>query len=116
MTGTSIMNLTACGVTVKDSKNFLPMALSALPKAFNLTELKKGFFPYKFDTPENQNYVDLWPAAHFYMPGKMSPAKKIEFEAWYSDKPEKVGDPYLLQTSLTIGFALPSVQLLIFVF
>ncbi len=44
--GREVMVLCAEHVTVKDSLNFLPMPLSALPAAFGLKELKKGFFPY----------------------------------------------------------------------
>ena len=33
-------------IRVLDSLNFLPMKLAALPKAFGLTELRKGYFPY----------------------------------------------------------------------
>ncbi len=40
--GREVMALTACGIRVLDSLNFLPFPLSALPKAFNLKELKKG--------------------------------------------------------------------------
>ncbi len=36
------MVLSACGIRVLDSLNFLPFPLSALPKAFNLKEMKKG--------------------------------------------------------------------------
>ena len=34
---------------VLDSLNFLPMKLADLPKAFGLTELKKGWFPHYFN-------------------------------------------------------------------
>lgn len=88
--GTEVILLGACGVTVKDSKCFLPMALSALPKAFNLTELKKGYFPYFFDTPENEDYVGPWPDALHYRPEKMSPAAKVDFEKWYDGQKDKV--------------------------
>ena len=95
LTGTSILQLKAGGVTVKDSKSFLPMALAALPKAFGLVELKKGFFPYKFDTPENVDYSGPWPAAQFYMPNRMVRQKKEEFETWYIDQKNKVSGKVL---------------------
>ena len=88
--GTEVMLLGACGVTVKDSKCFLPMALAALPKAFNFAELKKGFFPHGFNTPENQSYVGAWPAAEHYYPYQMSPKKKVEFELRYEEQKDKI--------------------------
>jgi hypothetical protein len=38
-------------VTIKDSINFLPMALSKSPKYFDLIELKKGYFSRTFSIP-----------------------------------------------------------------
>ena len=35
-----------------DSINFFQMPLSAFPKTFGLTELRKGYFPHKFNIPE----------------------------------------------------------------
>jgi hypothetical protein len=42
-----------------DSINFLPSALSELPKMFGLEELKKGYFPHLFNRKENQSVVLL---------------------------------------------------------
>ena len=52
-------------IKVIDSLNFLPMKLSALPKAFGLEETK-GWFPHYFNTKENQNYVGPYPEANYY--------------------------------------------------
>ena len=38
-----------------DSLSFFQMPLSAFPKTFGLTELKKGYFPHKFNLPEHPN-------------------------------------------------------------
>lgn len=40
--GLGIMYLEVNAIKFKDSLNFLPMALSALPKAFDVAEMKKG--------------------------------------------------------------------------
>ena len=32
------------------------------------SELKKGYFPHLFNTPEKQNYVGRIPAKDYYMP------------------------------------------------
>ena len=37
-----------------DSLSFFQMPLSAFPKTFGLIELKKSYFPHKFNIPENQ--------------------------------------------------------------
>lgn len=44
----------------------MPMSLAKLPNAFGLKELKKGYFPHFFDTPQNQQYVGPLPAEEFY--------------------------------------------------
>ena len=56
-----------------DSLSFFQMPLSAFPKTFGLTELRKGYFPHKFNIPENQEYVGSIPAQNYYMPEVMSP-------------------------------------------
>ena len=48
---------------ILDFLNFLPMKLSAMPKAFNLTELKKGYYPYLFWPEEGFEYKGDWPEA-----------------------------------------------------
>ena len=43
------MELEAAEIKFRDSLNFLPMPLKALPKTFGLAELKKGYFPHFFN-------------------------------------------------------------------
>ena len=65
--GSKVMYMTVernLHIKVINSLNFLPMKLSALPKAFGLEELKKGWFPHHFNTRENQNYVGPYPRQH----------------------------------------------------
>ena len=40
-------------IQLLDSLNFLNMALSQLPKSFELVEMKKGYFPHLYNTQEN---------------------------------------------------------------
>lgn len=42
--GLGVMYMEVGGIKFKDSLNFLPMALAALPKAFDVREVKKGEF------------------------------------------------------------------------
>ena len=55
-----------------DSLSFFQMSLSAFPKTFGLTELRKGYFPHKFNIPEHQVYVGPVLALDYYMPETMS--------------------------------------------
>ncbi|XP_078355818.1 uncharacterized protein LOC144640593 [Oculina patagonica] len=72
-----------------DSLSFFQMPLSAFPKTFGLTELKKGYFPHLFNTPENQEYVGPIPGKHYYMPESMSVSGRKEFQKWYDDQVSK---------------------------
>jgi len=69
-----------------DSMSFFQMPLSAFPKTFGLTELKKGYFPHKFNLPENQWYVGPVPAIDYYMPESMAPDARQDFEKWHKDQ------------------------------
>ncbi len=68
-----------------DSLNFLPMALAKLPKAFGFSELRKGYFPHLFNTPENQHVVlSHLPDAGYYSPDEMIREKRQKFLEWYA--------------------------------
>ena len=92
MNGAKIMTMSAHGVRFVDSYNFLPDALSRVPSAFGLTELKKGYFPHLFNTTANQNYVGLYPSIETYIPDGMRGKAREEFLAWYQDKVQKKED------------------------
>ena len=72
-----------------DSLSFFQMPLSAFPKTFGLTELKKGYFPHKSNIPEHQTYVGIVPALDYYMPETMSPEGKQALEKWHQEQREK---------------------------
>ncbi|KAL9960246.1 hypothetical protein ACROYT_G033681 [Oculina patagonica] len=84
--GAKIISMTIPNITFKDSMCFLQMSLATFPKAFGLTEQKKGFFPHFFNTQENQNYVGSMPARDYYDPEGMSTARKAEFDKWYEER------------------------------
>ena len=71
-----------------DSMSFFQMPLSAFPKTFGLTELKKGYFPHKFNQPDDyhQNYVGILPSRDHYMPETMSPENRQAFETWHQEQ------------------------------
>ena len=69
-----------------DSLNFLTMKLETFPKTFGIKELKKGFYPYWFNTAENFNYIGEMPERKLFTPNKMSIKKRKEFNDWYDEK------------------------------
>ncbi|PFX13983.1 putative DNA polymerase [Stylophora pistillata] len=87
--GTKNLCMKVGKISFKDSMCFLPMSLVSFSSTFGITELKKGFFPHKFHTPDNQNYIGPLPDAEFYDPDGMSEKKKKEFEAWYTEERSK---------------------------
>ena len=84
--GAKVLSFTSGALIFKDSLCFLPMPLASFPSTFNLTELKKGFFPHSFNIPEHQNYRGPIPALHYYDPDGMSPDKKEELKNWHAEQ------------------------------
>ena len=74
--------------------------LATFPKTFGLRELKKGFYPYFFDTPENQSYVGPLPAMEMFDPDGMSSKCHEEFEAWYRSLTDDNDPEYELKLNL----------------
>jgi hypothetical protein len=81
--GSKIMELRYKTFVIRDSSLFIPMALSQFSKAFNCNELKKGYFPHKFNLPANWNYIGPYPEASMYQPEFMTREKKLDFEKFY---------------------------------
>jgi len=94
--GLELMMVEGAGVRVIDSLNFLSMPLSAMPKAFGVTEMKKGYFPYLWNTSENWTYNGAWPDAEYYGPDTMKTEKREEFLKWQLDS----GKRFKLQDEL----------------
>ena len=80
----------------KDSLCFLPMPLANFAETFNLRELKKGFFPHLFNTPDNQAYKGRIPDLEYFDPDGMSDKKKKELLEWYAHQ---------VQSEVTYDFA-----------
>ena len=92
VTGTKTLTIKFRAVKVIDSYCFLPMALEKFSKTFNITELKKGFFPHKFNVIANYNYVGPYPGSEFYGSDCFSAQKKKEFDNWYQTKKDSIFD------------------------
>ena len=66
--GAKLLQVTFDRITFIDSLSFFQMPLSAFPKTFGLTELKKGYFPHLFNTLSNQSYIGRIPDTSYFMP------------------------------------------------
>ena len=77
-------------IRIIDSLSFLPMPLAALPKAFGLEELKKGYFPHLFNTRANQNYVGSFPDPVFYGYEYFKTEEREIFLQWHADQSGKL--------------------------
>ena len=84
--GSKVLSFESGPLIFKDSLCFLPMPLASFAETFNLTELKKGFFPHQFNLPHHQSYVGQIPALEFFDPEGMSEKKKKELEEWHADQ------------------------------
>ena len=86
--GCKIMSMTYGKIRFRDTLLHLPASLEQLPAMFGLdeTQFKKGFFPYRFNTPDRQQYVGPFPSADWFDPHMMSPKKKRAFEQWYQEQ------------------------------
>jgi len=86
--GAKVLSFKSGPVTFKDSLCFLPMPLSAFTATFNLRELKKGYFPHEFNTPDHQEYVGPIPALQYYDPDGLPTKKKEALQTWQRSKSE----------------------------
>ncbi|XP_078364066.1 uncharacterized protein LOC144648356 [Oculina patagonica] len=89
LNGAKVLQLTVNVIRFIDSLFFFQMPLSAFPKTFGITELKKGHFPHLFNTPEHQEYVGEMPAIDYYTPQHMSVKGRREFQEWYDRQKQK---------------------------
>lgn len=95
--GSKIMQMSIQKLKIRfiDSMNFIAGKLAGFTKQFGLSELKKGYFPHLFNTPENQTYSGPYPDVSYYSPDKMMREHKPKcsgcrecFLKWYNDKIE----------------------------
>lgn len=86
MRGSKIIIMEIGNVRFIDSLNYFPMALSKLPKTFQLSSgLKKGFFPHLFNIKENSNYIGKLPKIEYYSPDTMKSEDREIFYNWYKE-------------------------------
>ena len=84
--GAKVLSFRSGPLKFIDSLSFLPMPLASFTSTFNLSELKKGFFPHLFNLPHHQNYEGRIPDIEFYDPDSMMPKKKQDLMNWHADQ------------------------------
>jgi len=84
------MSLSVGSIKIIDSYNYLPMPLSALPKALGVEELCKGYFPHLLNTKNLSEETCEHPDAYFYQPADMKPKAYSAFMDWYKEQKDKV--------------------------
>lgn len=94
--GLKILKITAMHTfNFLDSLNYIPIALRAFSKAFDISEVVKGYYPFLFNLEKNYNYVGKIPDRRFFLPQSMKPDDYIKFDEWYnqvSNDPDYVFD------------------------
>lgn len=80
------------GVYFRDSLLHIQQPLATFPKVFGLKEMHKGWFPYRFNTPANQNYVGPFPPLADFEPEMKSPQEKKALCQWYAEQQGKIYD------------------------
>lgn len=81
--GAKVLSFKSGPLKFIDSLSFLPMPLASFSSTFNISELKKGFFPHLFNLEHHQNYVGRIPDLEFFDPDSLSTEKKEELVHWY---------------------------------
>lgn len=79
-------------IRIIDTLKFLPMRLADVPTTFGFAEIKKGYFPHKFNKSENMNYVGPYPEREMYGYDEMKECERTKFLAWYDLRKEETFD------------------------
>ena len=82
-----------------DSFNFLAMALAKFPATFQLTELKKGYFPHLFNVRANQQHRGPIPVLHYYTPDSLPTTARTKLIEWHR-KQEEINYLFDMQVEL----------------
>lgn len=68
-----------------DSYKLISVGLRKFPKTFGLTELAKGYFPYRFFTPERREYVGRMPGVEWFDFDSMKGDERRKALIWYEE-------------------------------
>ena len=84
--GQKIIQLTVNNIIFRDTYLFMGGKLADLPKTMGLQDnLKKGDFPFLFNTPENQNYDGPWPDIDYFDIDSKSEDERKKLLAWHEE-------------------------------
>jgi hypothetical protein len=86
--GSKLMSLEIPYLRIKiiDSLNFVQQPLSSFPKTFGFEDIAlKGYFPHKFNTKNNQNYVGHIPDPGYYGYNQMKKEEREKFLQWHKE-------------------------------
>jgi len=92
LAGNKIMYMKIKSIRFIDSLNHIAQPLSIFPEMFGLKELKKGYFPYTFNTLENKNYIGKIPDIKYFAPDEMMSDKRKDFTDWYNKQNSVIYD------------------------
>ncbi|CAJ1067369.1 uncharacterized protein LOC127534054 [Xyrichtys novacula] len=94
MTGCKILSFEEPDYQLKfiDSLFFLPMRLSAMPKALGFSDQSKGYFPHRFSSEKHLEYVGPYPPPSYYGVDRMTACEQEVFYRWYNEKSQDVFD------------------------
>lgn len=67
-----------------DSYRLIPIPLRAFPKSFGLTEVSKGYFPYRFLSAETRTYVGEIPGLEWFDFDCMKPHDREDALKWHA--------------------------------
>lgn len=82
--------LPSCRIIFRDSLNHIPCSLAKIPSMFSLpVTLRKGFFPYHFNTTIRRFYRGVIPDRKYFEPHTMSKQRQLEFDGWYNEQQQK---------------------------
>lgn len=86
-------------IVFRDSLSHVQAPLKHLPAMFGLDPsiVKKGYFPYLFNTPTNQGYRGNLPSRAFFNTEVMDAEERHSFDQWYSSR---IGMPYDLREEM----------------
>lgn len=87
LAGQKIMQMKIKSLTFIDSLNHIADSLERLPKTLGFSDegLKKGFFPYAFNTKANEHYVGPIPGKEHFAMDRMTSEKREEFIKWHAE-------------------------------
>ena len=84
--GGKVIQLSVNNIIFRDTYLFMGVKLSKLPSTMGLQDtLKKGDFPFLFNTVKNQNYIGPWPEIDYFDIDSKSEEERDALLAWHEE-------------------------------